>query len=64
VLSYSPYQSDPVDKIGDVDDDGNLVSPLSFDVLKPGVALFGELPRRREPAALPGQRWCGRDAAS
>jgi subtilisin family serine protease len=41
VFSFSPYQSAPVDAVGDIDNGGNFVNPLSFDVLKPGVAVFG-----------------------
>ncbi|MCW2755650.1 MAG: putative Subtilisin [Marmoricola sp.] len=53
VQSFSPYQGDPVDKIGDVDPDGNLVNPLSFDVLNPGIALYGSYTGDASPLLYP-----------
>ena len=53
VLSFSPYQGAPVDQIGDLDDDGNLVDPLTLDVLKPGVALFGSYDGSASPFLFP-----------
>jgi hypothetical protein len=41
VFAFSEYQSAPVDQVGDVGAKGKLVKPLSFDVLHPGVAVFG-----------------------
>jgi hypothetical protein len=41
VFSYSPYQAAPVDQVGDVGQHGNLVNPLSLDVLHPGIAVYG-----------------------
>lgn len=48
VLSYSAGSSEPLDQVGDVTVSGtgentvySLVDPLSFDVLKPGVAVYG-----------------------
>ncbi|MDX6254772.1 MAG: hypothetical protein QOJ11_1106 [Frankiales bacterium] len=41
VFSFSPYQGGPVDRVGDLDSGGNLVHPLSLDVARPGVAVFG-----------------------
>ncbi|WP_183406962.1 S8 family serine peptidase [Nocardioides marmorisolisilvae] len=53
VLSFSPYQGAPVDNIGDVDGDGNLVNPMSLDVTKPGVALFGSYDGSASPFLFP-----------
>jgi hypothetical protein len=41
VFSFSPYQSAPVDQVGDIGTNGNFVKPLSMDVLHPGVAVYG-----------------------
>jgi hypothetical protein len=41
VFAYSEYQSSPVDQVGDIGANGKFVKPLSFDVLHPGVAVFG-----------------------
>jgi subtilisin family serine protease len=41
VFSFSPYQSDPVDQVGDISGTGHLVRPLSMDVTRPGVTVFG-----------------------
>jgi hypothetical protein len=41
VFSFSFYQSAPVDHIGDVDEDGNLVGAHTMDVLNPGVSVAG-----------------------
>jgi hypothetical protein len=40
VAAFSAYQSDPLDSVG-LDSDGNLLHPLSFDPIHPGVAVFG-----------------------
>lgn len=53
VLSFSPYQGAPIDHIGDIDDDGNLVDPMSLDVLHPGVALFGTYDGSASPFLFP-----------
>jgi hypothetical protein len=42
-----------VDSIGDVDGDGNLVDPMSLDVSKPGVALFGSYDGSASPFLFP-----------
>ena len=41
VLSFSPYQSAPVDQVGDINSSGLFVNPLTLDIAKPGVAIFG-----------------------
>jgi subtilisin family serine protease len=41
VFSFSFYQGAPVDHIGDIDDDGNLVGAHTMDVLNPGVSIAG-----------------------
>jgi subtilisin family serine protease len=40
VASFSAYQADPFDLVG-MNSDGDLSSPLSFDPLHPGVAVYG-----------------------
>jgi len=40
ISTYTEYSSDPIDTIG-MNDDGDLVDPLSMDVLNPGVSLAG-----------------------
>jgi hypothetical protein len=41
VFSFSPYQGAPVDQVGDIDNNGNFVNPLTMDVLRPGVSVAG-----------------------
>ncbi|MFL6022802.1 MAG: S8 family serine peptidase [Marmoricola sp.] len=53
VLSFSPYQGAPVDQIGDVADDGHLVNPMTLDVLKPGITLFGSYDGSASPFLFP-----------
>jgi hypothetical protein len=52
VASYSAYSSGPVDVIG-MDDDGNLVNPLSTDVLHPGVSVAGSYTGADSPLLFP-----------
>jgi hypothetical protein len=40
VVSFSPYQSDPIDLIG-LNANGEMHNPLSFNAFRPGVAVFG-----------------------
>jgi subtilisin family serine protease len=53
VLSYSPYQGAPVDQIGDVQEDGTLVGAHTFDVLNPGVAVYGSYTGDASPLLYP-----------
>ncbi|MFL6059681.1 MAG: S8 family serine peptidase [Marmoricola sp.] len=53
VQSFSPYQGAPVDQVGDIDNTGHLVDPLSFDVLNPGVALYGSYTGDASPLLYP-----------
>lgn len=46
VYSFSPYQGDPVDSVGDPE-------WLSFDVLHPGVALYGSYDGSGSPLLYP-----------
>jgi subtilisin family serine protease len=46
VYSFSPYQADPVDSVGDPE-------WLSFDVLNPGVALYGSFDGTASPILFP-----------
>jgi subtilisin family serine protease len=41
VLAFDPYHSGPVDQVGDILSSGDIVNPLSLDVAKPGVAVYG-----------------------
>lgn len=41
VFAFGNDPAVPVDQVGDINDAGNLVHPLSFNVLYPGVAVFG-----------------------
>ncbi len=42
VEAYSGYETTPIDTAGQVDENsGQLTDPLSFDVLNPGVAVYG-----------------------
>jgi hypothetical protein len=41
VLSFSPYQGGPVDQVGDINASNQLVNPLSLDLLRPGIAVYG-----------------------
>jgi subtilisin family serine protease len=51
VLSYSPYQGDPVDQVGDF---GNPdVAPLSIDLLNPGIAVYGSYTGDDSPLLFP-----------
>ncbi len=49
VFSYSPYQSDPVDHVGDVDNAGKLVGAKSLDVLNPGISIRGSYDGHASP---------------
>ena len=53
VQAFSPYQSAPVDQVGDVQDDGTLVGGLSLDVLKPGVVVAGSYTGSQSPLLFP-----------
>jgi Bacterial Ig-like domain (group 3) len=48
VASFSNYQSAPVDTAG-LNADGDLSSPLSFDPLNPGVAIYGSFNGDQSP---------------
>ncbi len=49
VFSFSPYQGDPVDHFGDIDQDGQLVGASSMDVLNPGVSIRGSYDGNASP---------------
>jgi len=49
VFSFSPYQSDPVDHFGDIDNNGRLVGAPSLDVLNPGVSIRGSYDGHASP---------------
>ncbi len=53
VQSFSAEQSAPVDTIGSIDPNGNLVNPLSFDVLNPGIAVYGSYTGDASPLLYP-----------
>jgi hypothetical protein len=49
VLAFDGYHSGPLDQVGDVDGDGNIVGGLSMDVLHPGLTVSGTYNRNSSP---------------
>jgi hypothetical protein len=41
VQAFSGYENDPIDAVGSIDGNNVLTHPLSFDVLHPGLAIYG-----------------------
>jgi subtilisin family serine protease len=41
VLGFSAFSAAPIDMVG-LDDEGNFSNPLSFDLLRPGIAVLGD----------------------
>ena len=52
VASYSGYSADPIDTVG-MNDDGDLVDPLSTDVVHPGVSVAGSYDGDDSPVLFP-----------
>jgi subtilisin family serine protease len=52
IASYTAYSSSPVDTIG-MNDDGDLVDPLSTDVVHPGLSLAGSYTGESSPLLFP-----------
>ena len=52
VSSYTIYSADPVDTLG-MNDDGDLVNPMSTDVFHPGVSVTGSYDGDDSPVLFP-----------